>query len=147
MEEIAIELYGDGGELGDFKIFANNVAKGLASKYSKVVLEYVNRDTQFFDLLRGIDVTKEKIGEMHIFAHSIGAGLFLGYKDPAIAARRQAVYVSAFDANRKVTYKQAVAVEVGAIQIDDFRVGSILAMKNDLRKIFSSKSFIKIWGV
>ena len=146
MEEIAIIIYGDGGELGNFEIFANSLRAELAHKYSTVEVHHVNRDLYFFELLEAISTENVRIAELHIFSHAIGAGLFLGYKDPAVAARRQAIYQSADDSDSKVTYRQAVATEVGAIQTDDFRLGSIQAKKNNLRTKFSPRAFIKIWG-
>ncbi len=146
MEEIAIIIYGDGGELGNFEIFAKSLQAELAAKYNTIELHYVNRDFHFFDLLEAIDTKTVKIAELHIFSHAIGAGLFLGYKDPSIAARRRAIYHSADQSDTKVTYRQAVATEIGAIQTDDFRLGSIQAKKNNLRLKFSPHAFIKIWG-
>lgn len=146
MENIAVIVYGDGGELGSFKVFAESLKQKLSVKYKKVIVKYVNRDHQLFELLQSINPTQENIEELHIFSHAIGAGLFLGYKDPAVAARREAVWKSAFNAKKKVTYFQAVQAEVGAIQTDDLKRGAILSQKESLRKRFSSQSFIKIWG-
>lgn len=146
MENIAVIVYGDGGELGSFKVFAESLKRELSVKYKKIILQYANRDHQLFKLLQSINHTKENIEELHIFSHAIGAGLFLGYKDPAIAARREAVWKTAFKAKRKVTYHQAVQAEVGAIQTDDLQLCAISSQKADLRKRFSTNAFIKIWG-
>lgn len=78
MDQIAIIAYGDGGELGSFKVFSNTLTKELSKKYKKVIVKYTNRDTKLLNLLRSVDVTKEEIAELHIFSHSIGAGIFLG---------------------------------------------------------------------
>ncbi len=75
-----------------------------------------------------------------------GAGLFLGYKDPAIATMRESIWKMAFKAKRKVTYHQVVQTEVGAIQTDDLKLGAITSQQADLRKRFTTNAFIKIWG-
>lgn len=146
MENIAVIVYGDGGELGSFKVFAESLKLEMSVKYKKIVLQYVNRDHQFFKLLQSIDPAKENIEELHVFSHAIGAGLFLGYKDPSIAARREAVWKMAFKKKRNVTYHQALQAEVGAIQTDDLKFGAITSQQADLRKRFSSNAFIKVWG-
>lgn len=146
MEKIAIIVYGDGGELGDFKTFADNVKNELTSKYSKVVLKYVNRDAQFFNVLTTSVGTNEKIGELHIFSHAIGAGLFLGYKDPIIAGRRRLAVANARRAGRKVNYNEAVSIEAGAIQTEDFYRPLFINNKSTLRVLFTNDAFVKIWG-
>ena len=145
MEQIAIIVYGDGGELGSFKVFADNLYHELNKKYKKIIVQYVNRDTKFFNLIKSIG-NEEEITELHIFSHSIGAGLFLGYKDAQIAASREAIWRMADRIKRKVTYFEAVRTEVGAIQTDDLKIGSLVNQQIDLQKKFSENAFIKIWG-
>lgn len=145
MDKIAVIVYGDGGELGSFKTFSENLKKDLVSKYSKVIVKYINRDFLFFELLKSIP-SNEKIEELHIFSHSIGAGIFLGYKDSAVANRRQKTWEFATNARRKVTYNEAVKTEIGAIQTDDFKTGNTASEKKLLQSKFSSKGHIKIWG-
>lgn len=146
MENIAVIVYGDGGELGNFKVFADTLSKELSLKYKKVVLKYINRDFDFFKLLHSVNPNNEKIEELHIFSHAIGAGLFLGYKDASIAARRNAVWDQAFRAKRKVTYNEAVKAEAGGIQTDDLVVKPVVDYKVELRKRFTDSAFIKLWG-
>jgi len=146
MEQVAVIAYGDGGELGNFKVFADSLEKELNKKYTTVIVKYINRDTQFFNLIDSIDVTKIEIAEFHIFSHAIGAGLFLGYKDPVIASRRNALVNRAARMGRNITYQQAVNTETGAIQTDDFKLGAFISKKSDFRKKFSTDAFIKIWG-
>lgn len=145
MEQIAIIVYGDGGELGSFKVFASNLRQDLNKKYKKVVIQYVNRDADFFKLIKSIG-NNEEIAELHIFSHSIGAGIFLGYKDTAIAASREMIWRTADRAKRKVTYSEAVRTEIGAIQTDDFKIGTLAKQQTDLQRKFSASAFIKIWG-
>ncbi len=145
MNKIAVIVYGDGGDLGNFKVFADSLHKELSKKYSKIVLKHANRDTAFFNVIDSVD-KNDKIEELHIFSHSIGAGLFLGYQDPTIAARREAVWLAADKAKRKVTYFEALRTEVGAVQTDDFFIGAIKAQKAKLQSKFGTNAFIKIWG-
>ena len=146
MEEIAIIIYGDGGELGSFKVFAESHAKELNKKYKKVLTHYTNRDFKFFNLIQSINNSKEQIAELHIFSHSIGAGLFLGYKDSSIAASRNALVDCADKMGRKITYHEAVNTEIGAIQTDDLKIGAIIKQKSILQSKFTTTAFIKIWG-
>ncbi len=70
MNKIAVIVYGDGGGLGNFKVFADSLHKELLKKYTKIVLKYVNRDTTFFDVINSVD-KNDKIEELHIFSHSL----------------------------------------------------------------------------
>lgn len=145
MEQIGIIVYGDGGELGSFKVFADSLHSELNTKYKKIVTQYVNRDTKFFDLIKSVD-NDEEIAELHIFSHSVGAGLFLGYKDAHIAASREATWRVADQAKRKVSYIEAVRTEVGAVQTDDLSINTLVRQQTNLQKKFSKSAFIKIWG-
>lgn len=146
IEKIAIIAYGDGGELGDFKVFADSLKSDLSKKYSRVIVKYINRDEKFFNLIKSIDISKEEIEELHIFSHAIGAGLFLGYKDSVIAANRNAIVTMKRRMGTKIKYHEAVKTEKGAIQTDDFKVGNLSRSKSELQARFSGTSFIKIWG-
>lgn len=145
MERIAVLIYGDGGELGSFRVFAETLRKNLEKTYKIILVKYVNRDSAFFKTIKDIPVDQE-IAELHVFSHSIGAGIFLGYKDPAVAMRRDQMYRMATAAKRKITYEEAVNTEIGAIQTDDFRLKGIVGQKAQLQKKFATDSFIKIWG-
>ncbi len=146
MDNIAIIVYGDGGELGSFEIFAMNLKREISKKYTKVVVKYINRDTDFFQLIGSIDPNKEKISELHVFSHAIGAGLFLGYKDRTISLMRNALVSNKFKAGKKVSYNDVVKTEVGAIQTDDFKVGKLATQKSFYQSRFSANAFIKLWG-
>ena len=145
MDKIAVIVYGIGGELGDFKIFSDSLEKELEKKYTKVINKYVDRDHDFIALLNSIGA-KEEIEELHIFSHSIGAGIFLGYKDPALQQARLNTFNRAKNLGRKVTYMEAVETEKGTIQTDDFKLTSWVNQQKALRKKFSPSAFIKIWG-
>lgn len=145
MDEIALIVYGDGGELGKFEVFAKSLCVDLKKKYKKITKKYINRDVEFFKLILSIN-SNTKISEMHIFSHAIGAGIFLGYKDTAIAINRERVWRIASQSRRKITYHEVVKTEVGAIQTDDLIINPIVNKKSELREKFSSDAFIKIWG-
>ncbi|MEO1043568.1 MAG: hypothetical protein AAFX52_14900 [Pseudomonadota bacterium] len=146
MENIAVIIYGDGGELGSFQIFARSLKSELKSKYKRTESIHINRDHKFFEFLGAFNPGKEKIAELHIFSHAIGAGLFLGYKDPVVARRREAVVERAKRDKKRVNYDMAVRTETGAIQTDDFLLPRITKQKASLQKIFTDDAFIKLWG-
>ncbi len=146
MEEIAIIAYGDGKELGDFKIFASHLESELSKKYKTVIVKYVNRDFQFFQLLNSIDESKQVIAELHVFSHAIGAGLFLGYGDSAISMNRNLLVGNKMKSGSRVTYLEAVNTEKGAIQTDDLVSGKYLKNKAVYQSKFSAKAFLKLWG-
>ncbi len=49
IDKIAIIAYGDGRELRNFNVFAKSLKKELSKKYTKVLVQYVNRDIKFFN--------------------------------------------------------------------------------------------------
>jgi hypothetical protein len=50
------------------------------------------------------------------------------------------------NAKRKVAYHEAVNIETGAIQTDDFKTKLFEDQKINLRRKFSKDAYIKIWG-
>ena len=44
MERIALIAYGEGGELGSFRVFADDLSRELQKKYARVTVEHVTRD-------------------------------------------------------------------------------------------------------
>src|ERR1700730_17921828 len=84
-------LHGRGGDLGDFKVFSDTHKKTIqkADKDAVVVQESTERARRFREVLEAWPPVN-KIKELHIWSHSIGAGLFLGYHDPAVALDRAA---------------------------------------------------------
>jgi hypothetical protein len=145
MKDIALIFYGNGGELGNFSIFATTLKKELDKKYEKVIVKYINRDFQFFDALSNLNAA-EKIAEVHVFAHAIGAGIFIGYHDETIKAERQRVLELATRMNRRVSYDEVVNTETGSIQTDDFLANGMPGKKTHFRSKFNKDAIIKIWG-
>lgn len=144
MEHKALIIYGDGGELGNFRTFADSLAKELSNTGMSSEVKYINRDFDFFNLIESTG--DGEIAQLHIFTHAIGAGIFLGYKDAVVSAQRNMTWQRARNAGRTVTYEEVVQTEIGAIQTDDFFINPIKNKRDKLRKKFSAGSLIKIWG-
>ena len=146
MSEGAVIIYGRGGELGDFKVFADTLKKELVKKYSAatVIDKYIDRRADFITFLKNGFAFKVK--ELHIYSHSIGAGLFIGYGDPAIARMRVNLLMTATRSRRKVNYDQVVRTEVGSVLTGNLVRTEFTAHQSTLQSIFDSDAFIKIWG-
>lgn len=114
---------------------------------AQIVQVNIERRARFFDYLKDPPFRgRMKIKELHIFSHSIGAGLFLSYGDPAVSRLRVQAIRRAALARRNITYREAVEAEVGAILVDDFIRPPFLGMKAAIRANFEPGAFIKIWG-
>jgi len=157
MSECAVILYGRGGSLGNFEIFSRDIVRrlkdGTAAKpagsfdQSLIFQENVERRQIFFNYLSDPPFKdRHKIKELHILSHSIGAGLFLAYQDPAAAQLRDDAIQKANKLLKRVDYDTAVATEVGAILVDDFIRAPFSGMKTKIRSRFAKDAFIKIWG-
>ena len=145
MEPVAGVIYGEGAELGSFKVFADRISRELKGKLKVAIFEYVTRDAEFFDALLRLDDTK-RLKELHIFSHAMGAGIFLGYKDPQVQAKRVRALLQAKKQGRRVRYIDALNAEIGAIQTDDFKLGAVRKHRAALQAKFTGDAFIKIWG-
>lgn len=147
MGNVALILYGRGGTLGNFEVFAKSLAKKLRTSGKRVVMQNVERRTLFFDFLvnppfKHVDL----IGELHVFAHSIGAGLFLAYGDPEIAERRRAAVETATAKKLRLTFDEVVKIEDGAILTDDFLRDPYMFMSDKIRENFAPSATVKLWG-
>jgi len=117
----------------------------LKAKFGKLI-EVHNTERRKL-LIEKVEKCPFPIKELHIFTHSIGGGLFISYGDSTINSQRNTLILSAAGAGRKVTYKEVVDTEVGAILTDHFVTATPLAGKRDaLRKKFAPDALIKIWG-
>lgn len=147
MTGMALILYGRGGDLGKFEIFARSLGTQLHTAGKKFVRQSIERRTAFFDYLHAPPfAATEKIAELHVFAHSIGGGLFLAYGDPSVAAGRIATFEAAQRAKRRVTYDEVVAAEAGSVLTDDLVRAPFDAMRTRIAANFAPTATIKLWG-
>jgi hypothetical protein len=144
-EEGVLIVYGRGDKLGNFKLFADDlVTTELTSfKRQNVVIKNVERRNAFFDLLNSPPFAF-KIKELHIYAHSIGAGLFLAYGDPALQHARSTVADRARGGT--ATYLRVLNTEIGTIFTDDLIRSPYKDYRTRIRTHFSNDAKIKIWG-
>jgi len=151
--ELAVLLYGNGAELGNFKFFADDLATQLIGDRRFGRTDIIIRPTldraSFFSALMGVPPT-QKIKELHVFSHSIGGGLYVGYHDPTAAARRQAA-VNAFPhpftgTGPRISYDQVLDAETGGILTDHLLREPFRGAQAALRANFSAGATIKIWG-
>lgn len=144
-EDGALVVYGRGAELGNFKFFADDlVTTELTSfKRQNIVIKNVERRKDFFELLNNPPFTF-KLKELHIFAHSIGGGLFLAYGDPGIQPARYTVAGRARGGT--ATYLRVLNTEIGTIFTDDLIRSPYKDYRQRIRAIFSANAGIKIWG-
>lgn len=145
-ENIAVILYGRGGSLGDFGIFAKQLEEKLAKEYKTIVLKYIDRDYDFFKVLDDVNHSSQSISELHIFSHSIGAGLFLAYGDQSLQGKRFALIKKALKDGRNVTYEEVVRIEEGTVQTDDFFRPKYIGKSSLYASKFDKDGFIKMWG-
>jgi hypothetical protein len=147
MAGVAVILFGRGGSLGNFEIFAKSLATQLESARKRVVIERVERRVRFFDFLVSPPFLHvDKIAELHIFAHSIGGGLFLAYGDPAIQANRDRAIEEAASKKRRLHFEEVVNLEVGAVLTDDLLREPYASSFEKIRDNFLPKATIKLWG-
>lgn len=157
MKDAAVILYGRGGSLGNFEIFARDIKKRLTSgraaspsgtfAAADIFSENIERRTNFFSYLNDPPFkATHKIKELHILSHSIGAGLFISYGDPAVQTIRANAITAAGALGRNVSYIETLNAEIGAILVDDFARAPYDAMKTQIRTRFASGAFVKIWG-
>ncbi len=139
----AVLIYGRGGGLGDFKQFGDDlIARDLRKKYGSGIQAFrAERREAFFDALRKANAP---IQELHIFAHSFGAALVLGYGDDSIGIDRLRV----MDTYRSRATPQQVVLntEKGILFIHDLFRAPYNGWRDSLRRKFTPGAFIKIWG-
>lgn len=84
---------------------------------------------------------------MHIFTHSVGAGIFPAYGDSAIQHAREKIAAAARKRSSPVTYEEAIRTEIGGILTDDLTAsGKFSFEKGEMRRRFEKGAFIKLWG-
>ena len=138
----ALVIYGRGDELGNFKFFADDLRTTELSSYGKHIrIVNVERRDAFFQLLLKPSLV---IKELHIYSHSIGGGLYLGYGDEFLAGQRQATM------NRhkggRTPYMEVLNTEQGAVLTDDLIRSPYADYRSRIRANFAPNAKIKIWG-
>jgi hypothetical protein len=149
MGSVAQIIYGFGGHLGNFEVFARSLSIDLIPRFGRpnIVMKHITRRDAFFDYLANPPFShKDEISELHVFSHSIGAGVFIGYGDRSVDDIRELAYESARGAKRRISYEEVVNAEVGAILTDDFVRVRYLRVRDLIRSRFSPSATIKIWG-
>lgn len=145
----ALIIYGNGGSLGNLEVFANGLRRQLAARYSarEMLIQNVILKDDFFRLLE--DFSKDHaavISELHIISHAIGGGLFTGYGVASVGEHRVSMVQRAIDREKRLTYEEVVASEIGAILTDDFLRAEIRGKGEKYRMALAPAATIKIWG-
>jgi len=143
-------IYAEGHDLGKFEVFASSLAQTLRPRYGhdRVLIQKIVRRDAFFSYLAGPPTLAptDKIAEIHVFAHSIGGGLFIAYGDKALEYARVTTIVRAKQAGRRVTYQEALDTEQGAILTDDFIRNPYQHMRASVRRNLAENATVKLWG-
>ena len=140
-------IHGRGADLGDFKIFSDSHRKVIlkADKDAVVVQESAERALRFREVLEAWPLAN-KIKELHIWSHSIGAGLFLGYHDPMLSTARTAFVGRLQASGRKASFEEVRTQEIGALFTDDLVASPYTATKTAVQPKFAKDAFVKVWG-
>src|SRR5882672_10660514 len=104
MGRVALVVYGYGHHLGNFEVFARSLARTLVPKYGpdKVLVARIVRRDAFFSYLSSPPLAPlDKIAELHVFAHSIGGGIFIAYGDSVTDHLRGEAFARAELAKRR----------------------------------------------
>lgn len=144
-DEGVLVIYGRGADLGNFKFFADDLVTTELASFDKssIVIKNVERRNAFFDLLLNPPFTF-KIKELHIYSHSFGGGLSIGYKDPALNPGRSAVVDRA--RGGRASYSTVLQAEQGTIFTDDLIRTPYTNYREEIRTRFAPNAKIKIWG-
>jgi hypothetical protein len=149
----AVVIYGRGGDLGDFGVFADSLVKRtLRDIYgSNIEVKHIERKKEFLECITDAKRTF-LINELHVFSHSFGVGLSLAYEDPDLEnERRQWIRhnIDDYYSNDKLDelYDAIISRELGILFVDDLFYLPDESFRDALRRQFhSEKSFVKIWG-
>jgi hypothetical protein len=143
----AILLCGNGADLGDFKVFADNLVHNDISKRFKkediIIKRTVKRDEVFQAIL---DQPDNSIKELHIFSHSIGGGLYVGYHHKDAQAARDAMINTLTAVGRDATYAEVLQTEIGGILTDHLILAPYNNTQAQMKAKFASDATGKFWG-
>ncbi|MFV0305971.1 MAG: hypothetical protein ACK5IC_10880 [Moheibacter sp.] len=150
----AVILYGYGADLGDFKVYADSLKENeLKAKYGQdIIIERIYGKTSFFNFFINFDLTKYKISELHIFAHSFGAGLSFPYHeyDDATGTSTNPEVQEQINKLRTYnkttyTYDEVVDIEPNLLTDHFLTLLSFVLLPLSIN-LFNINGFIKIWG-
>lgn len=153
--EGALIIYGRGGELGDFSVFAHWLRKDLVKNENYGIAKgtydedhiakpiHIENKQDFFAYLEEPHLCF-KIKELHIFSHSVGAGLFIGYHSHEVGRSREEAQNRA--ENRHITYEEVRDAEIGGILTDDLITPEKVSKQATIKSHFAKNAFIKLWG-
>ncbi len=143
--EGAVIIFGRGADLGDLSVFAQTLANDLKPTYkSNIIIKNIENREDFFKFLK--EKKPFKVKELHIFSHSIGAGLYIGYKSTEASNSRNTAFNAATAAGRKISYGEVVKAETGAILTDILSDPDIVKDRDTLRAMFAPNALMKFWG-
>lgn len=144
-DEVALVIYGRGADLGNFKFFADDLVTTELTGFKKenIIIKNIERRDAFFDFLN-TNPFPSKIKEFHIYSHSYGGALSLGYKDPVILNSRTVITDTV--KGGKANYLSVLNNEVGSIFTDDLIRAPYNGYSAKIRTLFAKDSKIKIWG-
>jgi hypothetical protein len=147
--EIALLLYGFGGELGNFKFFADDAAAQLvrAKKFdrSAVIVKETPDRASLVLAIDGLPIG-QRIKELHIFSHSIGAGLYVGYQEPTASANRTAAMNRFLRSPQRIGYEDVLDAETGGLLTDHLIRDPLAGKQTLLKSKFAAGSTVKLWG-
>jgi hypothetical protein len=149
MAEVAYILFGRGSDLGSFGVFARSLKHELRGKFHNRVYDVsVERRNDFFDLLEhpSFSASSDKIGELHVFSHAIGGGLFLGYHDAVLGQDRVTARLNAGARRLRLSYAEVLMNERGTVFTDVLIRPPFSHRRNGIRNNFAANATIKLWG-
>jgi hypothetical protein len=148
-QEIALLLYGNGADLGNFRFFADDTAAELVrtKKFEKssIVIKQTLDRAAFFVALRSLPIG-QTIKELHVFSHSIGAGLYVGYHESTASANRQAAVALFSGRAIKISYDMVLGAETGGILTDHLLQDPLKSERANFKAKFATGASVKLWG-
>lgn len=149
MGNVAYIFYGRGSDLGSFQVFARTLEADLLATYAAgdIIRRNVETRADFFALLENPSFKgAQKIGELHIFSHAIGAGLFLAYGDPSMEDDRVSVLDRAGRRGFRLSYDEVIMQERGVLFTDNLIRRPWGPKRVAIRQNFAADASIKVWG-
>jgi hypothetical protein len=149
MAEVAYILFGRGSDLGSFGVFARSLQEELRGRFhNNVYVLQAERRSVFFDAIEhpAFRDPTDRIGELHVFSHAIGGGLFLGYHDGSLARVRESARLSAATRGLRLSYSEVLMNEGGTVFTDVLVRPPWTLRRNTIRTNFAPNATIKLWG-